>query len=147
MRTELIKALLFATVSFASAYTDNSNPKDIVLNGLTALLGNTNATKAVQGIETYFSPDYVQYTNTDILDHDSFVQHIKDLKVGLERSNLHIKTIIGPTEASTNSSLEHQVGSHHHITLGYGNKTMSSDVISLFGLRDGKIVECHEVTQ
>ncbi|GAD97907.1 hypothetical protein PVAR5_6593 [Paecilomyces variotii No. 5] len=147
MRTELIKGLLFMTIQFTFARIDNSSPKDIVVNSLTALLGTTNTTNAVQSIETYFSPGYVQHTNTDILDYASFVQHIQDLKIGLLRSDLRIKTIIGPMQTSANSSLEYQVGSYHHITLEYGNETMSSDVIALFGLRDGKIVECHEVTQ
>jgi hypothetical protein len=129
-----------------SAALSNLSPVRIVTEGITALLADVDTTQALRAFNKYFSPDYVQYSNTDFYDHNAYVEHIQASRIGLQSLDIHKLTFIGSTAADTNTSVLYQVGAKYLITAIFTNSTtdepysLTFNGISMLEVQAGKII-------
>ena len=140
--------LVFAYILPVIFAQDSWSPIDIVSQALNGVVATTNGTEAIQAVETYFSTEYKQYTDTTVLDYEGFKQHVQELTNGLTHVEFNIYKIIGPsTPVNSSDTTIYQVGTYHHVEDTVGSKTAVANVIAVFSVQNGQIIECHEVTE
>lgn len=118
----------------------------MVRTALHAVMGPIDAAQAEEGVDTYFSPSYKQYTDAEVYDFSAFKQHIRDITTGLQSIDLQLLRVIGSSEpVEAENRTRFQVGTFHHVNLVYEDKSVSAHVIGVSTVEGGKNVEAHEV--
>ncbi len=90
-------------------------------------------------IGNFFAPDYRQTVNGISLNYRDFVSHLAILKQLTRSMTVKVLTI---------ASQENRVLTHHQVTAcKTGGGKSVSEVFACFTVREGRIVECQELTR
>jgi len=111
--------------------------KAIIKAALQAVIANVNGF-SIEVIASYFSVNYHQNVNGNVLFYDDFVKHIAALYQVLKSVEITIIAMVQDGQT---------VFSHHHVhAKKYDGSEVHTQVIAQFTLQDGKIIQCDELT-
>lgn len=108
-----------------------------VLDALQAIIASPEHCE--QQIARWFSPDYQQQVDGNLLNYRQFITHMATLKTVTRHMDLRVDAIA----ASGDSVL-----THHHVSVTKQNGESSQiEVFAHFQLREGRIIRCDELTR
>ncbi|MGX9292474.1 nuclear transport factor 2 family protein [Bacillus sp. A015] len=96
----------------------------------------------IQKVETYFSPDYQQVTDGKVSMLDEFKKHLSTLKEMTKQLKIPAFHDVLFDEETQQGCFRYTV----HVELTSGDRGLI-DVMALFTLLDGKIIQCDELTR
>lgn len=116
--------------------TKPEESKEFIREVFRNVIEDMHATEATVG--KYFSKEYVQYVDGEMLDYDDFVAHMKAQKKALKSVNVRFKHIIVEDD---------KVATVHTIdAIKNDGSTIKAQINALFQIKNGKLVLCDELT-
>lgn len=113
------------------------NHRGTVLEALHTII--SDPVHSPEQIARWFSPDYQQQVDGNVLDYGRFLVHMATLKAHTRRMTIEVKAIADSGDT---------VLTHHQVSVTkQDGQTSLIEVFAHFQLREGKIVRCDELTR
>ncbi|MFM2485190.1 nuclear transport factor 2 family protein [Celerinatantimonas yamalensis] len=113
------------------------NTNTLVLNAFKEIIESPLYDK--NKLTHYFSSDYKQVVNGNLLDFDGFIKHVERLKT--ETKNMTLTVIASAAEGDT-------VFTHHNVVVEKEDGELTLfEVLANFTVSNSKIVRCEELTR
>lgn len=117
--------------------SEKNHIKEFISEALKTVIEDMSAGESV--ISRYFSPDYVQYVDGQVLNYQDFLKHMAKQKTMLKSAIVSVERCIAEGNA---------VSTVHHVQAAKKDgSVIEAKVIAHFHLKDGRIVLCDELTK
>jgi hypothetical protein len=102
--------------------------------------GNEETSPLEHTVDRYFTPDYEQYTDGALVDHEGFVEHIRALRALVVDGQIEVLEVVRDGS---------RIADRHQVTVTKRDGTVSQIEVYLFGTlaADGRLRQVHELSR